>query len=480
MSKAKDKIRISFPSASAEAVAGSQVLIEFGKEESKRTILIECGLVQGESTLLKDYQANSKRFAFKPKELDYVFIGHLHADHGSLAPRLYKEGCEAPLILPSGSKNIYKEMLLDSANIMSRDSEYLIKKFNKDYYPIYEEEDVFNALSYVKEYERHEKIKLDDYVEFEFIPSGHIINACQLILWLKCGNNIRKIAITSDLGNRSLNQLYIDKFEPIENANLLIGETTYCNAKRSAKTKDRDKDLEKIKSAIDTTCNERKGNILIPAFSLQRFQSLLTHIYDLYHEDDSKCPEIYACSPLGCRMSDLFCTEIRDEQQKHQWKEVYYWNKIHFIKDFDGMQAALNKKQPAIYLAAPGMISIGYSLYLAKEFLPHSNNLIMFCGFMSANTLGWTIKNNKQKTITIDGKQIHARCQVMDLHSFSSHMQHDDLLWYYSSFNFDKICLVHGEMNDKIEFAKELKEEIARKNKTTHIVCVNKSTEINL
>ena len=90
----------------------------------------------------------------------------------------------------------------------------------------------------------------------EFISSGHIINSCQVILWIKNGSQIKKIAITSDLGNIKLNQNYVDKFEPIQNANLLIGETTYSNIKRSIKEKDREKDLEKIRSVILTTCED--------------------------------------------------------------------------------------------------------------------------------------------------------------------------------------------------------------------------------
>ena len=36
---------------------------------------------------------------------------------------------------------------------------------------------------------------------------------------------------------------------------------------------------------------------------------------------------------------------------------------------------------------------------------------------------------------------------------------------------------MHGQQPEKIKFAEELKNEIARKNHTTQVVCVNKSTE---
>ena len=106
--------------------------------------------------------------------------------------------------------------------------------------------------------------------------------------------------------------------------------------------------------------------------------------------------------------------------------------------------------------------------------------MILFCGYMAENSLGAKIKSKKTKTVTIDGDSIHARCNVMSLNSFSSHMMHDDLLWYYSSFNFDKIALVHGNFDDKVKFAHELQEEISKKDKSGKVICVNKSTEICL
>ena len=484
MGKSKEKIRVSFPSASAEKVAGSQVLIQFGKGEERQQILVECGLIQGESTVLKEYQANSRRFAFKPKDLTAVFVCHAHSDHGSLCARLYKEGCTAPLIVPTHSKAILKEMWLDTAKIFLKDAEYLTRYFKKDYQPIYTEADVFQTLNYVQEYERKQKIKLNDQVEFEFIPSGHIISACQLILWIKNNGSIKKIVITSDLGNKSVKQYYIDDFEPIENANLLIGETTYCNKKRSSTPRDRIKDLEKMEAAINTVCKDQMGSILIPAFSLQRFQVLLTHLYDVFHKYDGdkekECPEIIAASPLACRLSDLFDTEISKEEDREKWEAVKNWSKIVFVRDFETLDTLLKQMKPRVYVASGGMIQAGPSTAIAKFLLPKSNNMILFCGFMAENTLGCKIKEKKTKTVTIDGCQIKARCNVMSLNSFSSHITHDDMLWYYSSFCFDKICLVHGDMDDKILFARELQDEISKKNKSGKVVCVNKSTEICL
>ena len=59
-------------------------------------------------------------------------------------------------------------------------------------------------------------------------------------------------------------------------------------------------------------------------------------------------------------------------------------------------------------------------------------------------------------------------------------MQHQDLLNYYSDINAQKIYLVHSNQSDKIPFKEELQNEISKKNKTTKVIAVNKSTTIKL
>ena len=72
------------------------------------------------------------------------------------------------------------------------------------------------------------------------------------------------------------------------------------------------------------------------------------------------------------------------------------------------------------------------------------------------------------------------KATIVTLNSFSSHMQYPSLLNYYSQIRADKIALVHGQMDTKLQFQKDLQEEISKKGFTTKVVCVNSGTKINL
>lgn len=476
-SKSKEKIRVRFVGNNATNVTGSQILIECGK--NKKKILVECGLTQENMSLLKSYQINSKKFDFKPKDINYVFLCHSHIDHIGLVPRLYKENCEAKIIAPFGMKKFYKAMCIDSAKIMERDANDLNKKFKKNYPPIYAIDDIYKSLQFWEEYSINEKIKLDDDIEFRFIGSGHIIGACQLELWIKNGNGIKKIGITSDLGNIALPQYYVSKFTPIKNANLLIGESTYNSVKKSVNLKDREKDLEKIKSVVIQTCIDKKGKILIPTFALARCQSILTYLYDIFGKEKDFNVTIAIDSPLAIQLTNLYEESLFGEDL-YKLQEVLSWDKIVKLKEFSETEKLLSDKNSCIFLSCNGMMTAGRSTYVASKLLPSPQNHILFCGYSSEGTLAWKIKQGKNKSVSIDGKQIPCRCNVTSLNSFTSHMQHNELLKYYSDYNFDKIALVHGEFKGKCIFGKELQEEISNKNKTGKVICVNASTEILL
>ena len=72
-----NKIRVSFIGENAEHVTGSCTHIQMDNKQ----ILLECGLYQSTSSVLHNYRINSAPPPFKPKAIDYIFVGHTHIDH---------------------------------------------------------------------------------------------------------------------------------------------------------------------------------------------------------------------------------------------------------------------------------------------------------------------------------------------------------------------------------------------------------------
>ena len=475
MAKSKSKIQINFIGESANDVTGSCVHIR----TPNRQILLECGLFQSCGSTLENYKVNNKHFDFKPKDINYVFALHNHVDHIGLMPKLYKNGSDARIIAPSGSKPIAEILLRDSAHIMETDALELSNKFKRDYAPIFIESDVDKCLNHYAEYPIGEMIQLDEYIKFRFIPSGHILNSVQLELWITEGNVTKKIGYTSDLGNIHIKKYYTNKFKPIEKCDVLIGETTYAREERIANQKMRNKDLEKLETAIKQTCVEDRARVLIPVFANDRCQNMLTYIYDIFKDDSDFDIPVLVDSPMATRVCRAY-SELLEGEDLSKWQEVLSWKNVHFVESAIESRDWRESNQPVVVLASSGMMVRGRSTGWAHSMLSHTYDRIIFCGFAAQDSLAAIIKDGKQKTITISGHRVRNKCQVTDLHSFSSHMQRDSLLNTYGSTECEKIVLIHGEMNGKILFAKDLQEEISKNNNTSKVIAANKGYQLSL
>ena len=473
--KPKDKIQIQFVGEAASEVTGSCIWVKTPHVE----FLIECGLYQSSGNILNEYKINNAPFKFKPKNISYVFGCHCHGDHILRIPLLFKRGMRAPVIMPTGSAPIAQILMEDSARIMACDALDLSKQYGREYAPIYTQDHVDMCMAHLREYPMGEIIQLDEYVKFRFVPSGHIMNAAQIEIFVTEGNITKSIAYTSDLGNTHIKPYYANDFEPIHKANIFIGETTYGGEHRIATQRVRNKDLQKLKSVIENTCQNERGRVLIPCFANSRSQVMLTHLYDMFGEDPSfKIPVLFD-TPMGVRVCEAYRRLLTGEDAE-KWDKVLQWPNIKFITDPMESKAWQNDDSPAVIISSSGMLTHGRSRAYAKALLGDSRNVIAFCGFSVDNSLASIIKEGKMKTIKLGGKRVANRCRVVDLHSFTSHAQRDELLNYYSNVDCEKVLLVHGDMDSKREFAIDLEQEISKKDKTSKVVCVNKSYMLGL
>lgn len=471
----KNIVKLSFVGLNANEVTGSMNLIEY--QDIK--ILVDAGLYQSNS-LVNDYKVNSRKLDFNVKSIDYIFLQHAHIDHFGLTPRLFKEGCSAQIIAHHDSMGLFEPMLLDCANIMERDVIPLQKKY-PNAKPIYGDKDVYNTLSNIRGYDNDRIYELDDVVSFRFTGAGHIIGAMQLEVFIKTeSGHVEKLAFSGDIGNTLFDSPFIEKFKPIKNSSIFVGECTYGDSKRSCSKGDRDKDIEKLKTVIDTIRRNNKGRVFIPSFALQRTQTVLKVLYDIYGNDKDFDLPIIVDSPLAVKVTNIFNDTLIGED-KEIMDKIMSWKNLKLITDPKESMACVADKSCKLVLSSSGMIHAGRSVFWARSILPDKDSYLITCGYMAEGTIGWRIKNgDKKKTISVNGKPCKNNCKIVNLNSFSSHMQHNQMINYYKSINTDVIYLVHGNMTDKINFKKDLEIELAKMNKTTRVVAVNKGTKASI
>lgn len=476
ISKKKDKITVSFiDEPASEDVTGSGVLVS----TPNYNILLDYGLTQSNDKY-EDFLVNNRRTKeFKAKNIDFVFLSHLHADHCLLTPKLYKEGFRGATIISQHSKGVLTAMATDCAYINERDILVINSQHDKNYHSLYSIDDVNTMLEYTIEKPINEKVKINDEISFKFIPSGHLLGGCQIILYITIDGLTKTIGYTGDIGNYKIHNYFVGDFQPIEHCDLLIGETTYGD-RPDLKTgvKERKNDLEKLKSVIDTQIKELHGRVLIPTFAQSRCQQLALMVYQLYKNHDWQ-PKVYVDSPLAITIFEEY-GKILDGEEKELFDEMLQWSNLVLVKESDDSKALVDSSEPCLILSTSGMCQVGRVRHHLKKLVPNPNATILFVGFSTPGSLATLLRDDKCKSIAIDTKEYTCRCASYSLKSMSGHAPFGQLLDYYSSVNCNKIILHHGSNMAKENFAKTLKKELEKRCKTTRVVIANSSLKFTL
>ena len=480
MGKKKKEVTLEVIGGNATGVTGSCTKIDF----YGRTILFELGMIQSNSTILGNYKENCAIFnKMKPKKIEMVIIGHCHCDHIGLIPMLFARGNrDVKIIVPKDSKCVLKEMWNDTAYINERDCESLNRKGDKSYTPLYTQTEVEMALKNIIEIEIGNIISIDDNVSIRYTPSGHILRACQTELYINGDSHTRKILFTSDLGNRMIEnrKVFVEKLIPVTSCNICIGESTYGRRKGSMSKKDIELDRLKMKTVIKQFCVDSNNRVLIPTFSLDRMPFILWELYQLFGQDKNFKVPILVDSPLANRLLDCY-SSILDGDAKEKFDEMMSWKNIKRIITPEDSMAAISDKGAKVICASSGMLTAGRSVKWIQSILPNENDCVLFVGFAGEDTLSGKIKNGTtQKTININGKPYKNKCQLVDLHSYSSHAQRQELINYYKGLNCEKIYLCHGDDQARLELKEDLENALAECCKSTRVIIANKGTKISL
>ena len=476
MSKKREPIEISFINEpAAEVVTGSMVHIK----TENHNILLDAGFYQS-ADIMEDYRINNRTLkSLKMKDIDYVILSHNHGDHIFYAPVLFKRNCKAQVLVPSQSSAIMRAMLEDCAHINEKDAAYLSVREGREYLPLYTKDDVGHFMSFVKECPTHTKIQLDEELAVEFIPSGHLLKGCQIVLHIKVGGQIKRILYTGDLGNKYLRQPFTERFEPVKSADVVIAESTY-SASRDLKVtqKERDIDLSKIKKLVEEQVIRDKGRLLIPVFAQARAQTVLYLLYKLFGNDPTFRTKIYVDSPLACKIFKIY-PSLLDGKDKEQFNEMVHWENVRFITEAQDSIELVASDEPCVILSSSGMCTNGRVKYHLKSLIGCANATILFTGYSTEGSLAWHLRR-MEKSVMICGEEHTVRCKVDCLQSLSSHIPYTIMLEYYSSIHCNKLILHHGNMDGKKVLKKDLDDLFAQKYLTTKVIVSDKNTVIEI
>ena len=463
MAKKKEKVKVQLVGKSADGVTGSMYYITFNDKQ----ILLDCGLYQTSSDdILSQYKINHRNYKVPFADLDAVIIGHQHTDHFGIVPYLFKRGYSGDVYIPAGSKPLAKIMWEDSLKIFMSDCVKLEKRYGIKAEPLYEQSDIDIAYEHLIELPFGQEIVLFDDLTLHFYHAAHIVNAAQIRLTFKIGETIKYLNYTGDIGS-DICKDYVLPYEPLPYADAVIAECTYGGSNKSHKQKDREKDIEKIKTVINQCCLENTKKVVFGSFSLQRTQEILTELYKIYGDDESFSIPVLIDAPLAKKVSNIWDRVI--EKDDTLWKKVMSWKNIEWVDTSEDSIAWQKLKTSQVVISTSNFLKAGRILGWLKSILPDSENRLCFCGYSGdEKSVAYQIQHNK-RWVEVDGVKVSNKANVVCLNSFSSHACQNELLQRYTDMPYNKIYLVHGEKSGKIEFAKKLRKSLSNADRSSKV-----------
>lgn len=425
----------------AGTVTGSCHLLEIGKTK----ILIDCGMFQGAKDLR---ERNYQPFGFNPGEIDYVLLTHAHIDHSGMIPKLVKNGFRGFVYATGGTVDLCKVMLPDSGYIQEMDVERInrknIRAGKPQINPVYTMQDAEECLRYFKKIKYEEIFILSPNIRVCFLDAGHILGSAMIEIFVLENGEERKLLFTGDLGRD--NKAYLNDPEDVVRADYLIMESTYGN-RFHQDSENRLEALEKI--AWDTY--RKGGNLVIPAFAVERTQDLLYDINLLQIENRFPPMEIYIDSPMAIAATEVFKSnqQFFDEETKcliKANKSPLQIPNLKYSQTTEESVALNQKKGGAVIISASGMCDAGRIKHHLKHNLWRPESTILFVGFQAEGSKGRSLLNGL-KTIKIHGEEIVVKADICQIDAYSSHADQGELLKWLSNFTSKprKVFLVHGD-----------------------------------
>ena len=422
----------------AGTVTGSKYLVE---AEGKR-LLVDSGLFQGPKELrLRNWNPLPE----KPASFDWCVLTHAHLDHTGYLPRLVRDGFKGPIYADAATIELCNILLPDSAHLQEEDTDKAIhggySKHAKPL-PLYTPDDVAPVMKAMREIPRADPFTISPQFAVRPHDAGHILGSSSLELTITEGGKSMVVLFSGDVG-RYNQPILKDPVAP-PRCDVLLCESTYG---------DRDHPPDSAEDALADVINrvvKRGGQIVIPAFAVDRTQSIMYIIRKL--EDANRIPTlpIYVDSPMAISVTDLYLRHHEDHDLTFTADEAkgnpLDAHNVHYMRTVDNSKKINNVKTPAIIISASGMATGGRVLHHLARLAPDSRNTILLAGFQAEGTRGRELEEGA-KTIRIHGEEIPVGAEVINLRQFSAHAGQSELLrWLTGLPAPPRIAyLTHGE-----------------------------------
>lgn len=435
-------MKLSFHGA-ARTVTGSKHLLTL---EDGTQVLLDCGLFQG---LGMETDALNASFGFDPSKISFVILSHAHIDHSGLLPKLVKEGFTGPIYCTEATRELAEILLYDSAEVQLHS--------HSESPALYSSDDVAATVYQFHPIELNEWFEPQGNIKILLTNAGHLVGSAVINLVVHENGKDHRIMFSGDIGR--YRSVLLEPPSPCPQADYIIMESTYGHSCHDIHFNPVESLLKKIKE----TCIEKKGKLVIPAFSVGRTQELLYALNQLELEKRLPALPYFVDSPLGHKATSVIkkhTSYFNERMQKVLLvdDDPFLFEGLKYVDSTEDSQKLEAFQEPCVIISASGTADGGRVRHHIHSCAGDPSHTILMAGFCSPHTLGGRLLHGHKK-VELFGKNCHVNAGIDKLEGMSAHGDQDDLCRFLGCQDKDavkKIFLVHGEYQTQQEFAAKL------------------------
>jgi metallo-beta-lactamase family protein len=414
----------------------------------KGQFLVDCGLFQGNKSVR---DLNLKPTPFNPREIDFLLLTHAHIDHAGLLPKLYAEGWRGPMWMTEPTAGLLEYLLPDSAGIQESEAERETKKRGRrgdePAKPLYTMEDATEALLHRQTCSYGDWINPGPGVRARYWNAGHIIGSASIEVEVMNGEGKPvRLMFSGDIGPDE--KVFYNEPEGPSDFDYILSESTYGGREREDYT------LVQRREALKTEINlamQKGGNLIIPAFAVERSQELLHDIGVLIRDGEIDPRLVVLDSPLASKVTGVYRKYAKMfEDTELTADELFNDPRFRIIEAVEDSKALNAIKGGAIIMSASGMADAGRIKHHLRNNLIRSNATVLFVGYQAPGTLGQIILSGA-KEVRIHGTLVPVRATIRSMGNYSAHADHSELMeWIKERLPaHGAIFLTHGEDEER-------------------------------
>ncbi len=429
-----------------QSVTGSMHLVDTGRHR----VLLDCGLILGHHP---DIWQRNRKFPFDPRTIDAVILSHAHIDHCGNLPNLVAQGYQGPIYCTPPTHDLLGIMLSDSARIQEEEAEFWLAAGATDESSaglLYTHREVAPTLEACVGVDYGVDTAIAPGLSFRLVNAGHLLGSAMVVLQGEHQGRPWTISFTGDLGRNNL--AFLPPPGTLPPSDLVISESTYGGRLHASP----DMLRQKLRETVVRTV-ERRGKVLIPAFSLGRAQIVVHYIEKGMRDGDLPTVPIYVDSPLAADIVDVF---RRFPDWFHPDARQSASPLVRYVRDRHESKQLSRMPGPCVLVASGGMCEAGRVIHHLETNLDDPRNSVVLVSHQSPGSLGRKMME-RGPTVRFRGKTWNKWADIVDLNGFSGHGDQADLRAALRPqlASQPRVFMVHGDPEASTQLATALRSD---------------------